>query len=121
MARVLILDDDENRHLLFSEVILPRAQRQHVWTANQAVKALRDSPPFDIVFLDHDLQLSEGLVGIGSPGNGTQVAYFIAHHLPRNRYPRRIVIHSHNEEGTARMEALLRPTGIPITIRRFPI
>lgn len=120
MTRVLFMDDDENRHRLFRQ-LMPHAQRKHVWTARGAIRALSTEGPFDVVFLDHDLHLSNGLIGIGNPGNGTQVALFIARQLPRSLYPHRIVIHSHNLLRAPRMEKILRPTGIPITVEEFPI
>lgn len=114
--RVLILDDDPARHEAFSRM-LPGARISRAYTASQAVRKLSLSGPFDIAFLDHDLNQSANLVGIKDPGNGLQVAQFIADkpHLA----PHHVWIHSWNDQGRQKMRQVLRAAGIPVTLQKF--
>lgn len=109
--RVLILDDDQDRHHAFDKK-LPNASRTHVYTAEQAIMALDHSPAFDIVFLDHDLKAD-------NPGTGTDVALHIARNLPRSKTPGLVWIHSWNPEGRRKMAQILRRDGIQTTVQRF--
>ena len=54
MPRVLVLDDDDVRHEVFSQ-ILSGCEVLHVHTAWEACRALQQSVPFDLACLDHDL------------------------------------------------------------------
>ena len=116
MNRVLILDDDENRHREF-ERILHGISLLHVYTASQAISALRDNAPYDLVCLDHDLGDHENKALAINPGTGTEVAQFINLHLERNHYPKRVMIHSWNSVGRLRMADLIRAVGIPVTVK----
>lgn len=107
--RYLFLDDDPHRHRIFAReaygtFFIP------VWTAQECQEALLKNDPFDCVFLDHDLG---GQVFVKEVENtGTQVALFIRDELPDERFPTRIIIHSHNPAGAIRMENILKQTSI---------
>jgi CheY-like chemotaxis protein len=120
MPRILILDDDENRHLEFDK-ILHGFQVLHVYTADQAISALRDNAPYDLVCLDHDLGDHENKALAVDPGNGTDVALYINLHLDRKKYPKRVIIHSWNEPGRERMANLIRSIGIPTRVKPFHV
>jgi CheY-like chemotaxis protein len=120
MVRVLILDDDENRHREFDR-ILPDVSRLHVYTAAQAISALRDNAPYDLVCLDHDLSDHENQALAAEPGDGTEVALFINLHLEHSHYPKRVMIHSWNAPGRQRMENLIRAVGIPVIVKPFHV
>jgi len=116
--RVLILDDDPGRHDAFN-LMLPDAQVFHTYTAGQAIRALKKNPTFDVVFLDHDLPKSQELVGVRDPGDGLQVATFIADQLDPSRIPHQIVIHSWNKAGSRAMARALKKTDCLVTQKRF--
>jgi CheY-like chemotaxis protein len=120
MTKVLILDDDPNRHREFDN-ILRGVSRLHVYTADQAISALRNSPPFYLVCLDHDLGDFDNKLLATDPGNGTEVAAYINLHLDRGRYPKRVMIHSWNPVGARRMADLIESVGIPVTVKPFHI
>ena len=120
MTRVLILDDDENRHAEF-ERILHGTSRLHVYTAAQAIAALRDNAPYDLVCLDHDLGDCQNRMLAVEPGDGTEVALFINLHLERRQYPKRVLIHSWNHAGRERMAELIRAVGIPVAVKPFHV
>ena len=105
MMRVLVLDDSELRHHCFDRDL--RGLRiVHARTAPEAIEILRRSPRFDVAFLDYDLDLQEN--GVKPVGTGLDVADHIARDLDVRKIPRRIWIHSRNETGRSRMEAILR-------------
>lgn len=120
MSNVLILDDNLARHREFDR-ILTGIPRKHVYTAPQAIAALRDNPPFDLVCLDHDLGDFENRFLRDDPGTGADVALFINLHLDRSKYPKKVMVHSWNTEGAKRMSDLIRRVGIPVTVKPFHI
>jgi len=120
MQKVLILDDDPKRHIEFDR-ILKGLSVCHVWTANQAIQALCDNPPFDLICLDHDLGDFRNSQDTADPGDGTEVAAFINLHLDRKHYPKQIMIHSWNTAGAAHMANLIRETGIPTCVKAFHV
>ena len=116
--RILILDDDECRHDVFRRV-LADAERVHVYTAKQAIEAL-SSERFDLVCLDHDLDLlSESL--LEPPGDGLEVARFIADHMPVDKVPRQVLVHSWNPCGARAMVDTLKAASVPVVRREFSV
>jgi CheY-like chemotaxis protein len=120
MSRVLILDDNESRHREFQK-ILADSERTHVWTASQAIDALRDNPPYDLLCLDHDLGDQRNRLLLTPPGDGADVAVFINIKLEKNKYPKRVLIHSWNPTGAQRMADLIRSVGINVIVKPFHI
>lgn len=121
MSQVLILDDDPDRHKVFDK-ILPNCEVYHAYTDIEAIAFLEHCGPFELVCLDHDLgdySVGESLPLGDLAGSGMDVAEFIALHLEREKYPKKIIIHSWNSSGARRMLATLFPTGIPITAMPF--
>jgi CheY-like chemotaxis protein len=118
MKRILILDDDENRHAVFRERLSP-CFRVHVFTAQEAIRQLETSPIFDIVSLDHDLgiQQRDGV----DPGTGMDVAEFINLHLPRDKHPKLVFIHSWNKPAANEMANLIREVGITVIVKEFSV
>lgn len=114
---MLILDDDELRHEAFRE-LLNTCFRVHVFTAQAAIRQLETSPfIFDVVFLDHDLDIKQR-DGV-DPGTGMDVAEFINLHLPRDKHPRTVFIHSWNKPAAIEMANLIREVGIPVVVKEF--
>jgi CheY-like chemotaxis protein len=97
MFRVLVLDDSPERLEAFSK-ILKGCQARLVSTSEAARVALIEDEPFDLVCLDHDL----GEFGAVRPGNGMEVAQFIARNM-RDKIPRWVLIHSSNVPAAERM------------------
>ena len=108
MPRVLVLDDDDARHTVFSQ-ILSGCEVLHVHTAWEACRALQQSAPFDLACLDHDL----GEFGAIRPGDGMEVAQFIARDM-RDKIPRWVLVHSCNVPAADRMERELEDGGIRV-------
>lgn len=117
-SRVLILDDDQERHDSFDKM-LPTTSRTHAYTARQAISAMEESPAFDVVFLDHDLPRSAELLNVADPGTGLDVATYIAKKLSPAKRPGLVWIHSWNADGRLKMARILRAAGITTTIQRF--
>ena len=121
MPQVLILDDDPDRHKAFRK-ILSDCERYHAYTDLEAFSFLEHYGPFELVCLDHDLgnfSVGESLPLGDLAGSGIDVAEYIALHLEKEKYPKKIIIHSWNAPGALRMFRILFPTGIPITTIPF--
>jgi len=116
--RVLILDDEPQRHDAFT-LMLPDAVLVRAYTAGQAITSLASNPAFDIAFLDYDLTRSSELIGVADPGNGLEVANYIASELAPELVPHHLWIHSWNDEGRVKMAKILRTTSHPVTLQKF--
>ena len=101
--KILILDDDLNRHELF-KLNYSGHELTHVCTAAAAIESMT-SNIFDVVFLDHDLG---GRIYVDSFGE-EQTGYTVAKWLGQNpdRKPRQIFIHSFNTVGARNMHNIL--------------
>lgn len=118
MTRVLILDDDQCRHDAFSRR-LEGCHLDHAYTAKQAIEKLSTEPAYDLVCLDHDLDLLDEQLVAAETGNGAEVARFIAMHLDRRQCPRQVLVHSWNEPASDEMVATLRAANVPVVRRAF--
>lgn len=118
MKRILILDDDNDRHDWFRGEY-PRAYRQHVWTVKQALWALEDPKGWDTVFLDHDLEFSHPTEYDPDTESGLVVANYIAR-LKVGWSPRcKFVIHSWNPERSRLMYDVLVDSGLDVCYNPF--
>jgi CheY-like chemotaxis protein len=109
MKKILVLDDEPARHVGFL-----RRLRDHtvvsVGNYKEAAQALRAGSPFDVLFLDHDL---------GERRNGADVVRFLVREIPREQWPKMVVIHSWNPFGAMRMRNLLVDAGIPTCVEPY--
>lgn len=96
---ILLLDDNAHRIAFFQNGMKPHKVTvcRH---ARAAIKALKDRP-FDIIFLDHDLE--DEPADPDSENCGSEVARFIAEHEIAGR----IILHTENRVGREAMEAIL--------------
>lgn len=98
--RILIIDDDELRALLFAQwlrghdVVVAR-------TARQAIRHLSRGQ-FHVVFLDHDLG-GRVLVDSHDENTGAEVARFMA----RKGIQITTIVHSHNPVGVLYLRTLM--------------
>jgi CheY-like chemotaxis protein len=96
-SRVSLLDDDDLRIRWFVERVTSITVAKE---APDAITILDSYPPFDFLFLDHDLGSFTG-----SEGDGLQVAQHLAE---RGFEGLNIFIHSTNQNGAAAMHKALR-------------
>ena len=115
--RILVLDDDAGRHRWFDAQL---TGHDSVWSAEQARRALQENPPYDLVFLDHDLAEDYAVVPPVWGEDGRTVARFIAA-MPQDRRPAMAHIHSSNWGAAMEMEAILTAAGLTVTRAGFPI
>jgi CheY-like chemotaxis protein len=98
-TRILILEDDPERHRAFRKRL---EDPVIVTTAAECIRLLETEEWSDL-YLDHDLG---GQVYVESgPGTGYEVACWLEEHPERK--PSRIVLHSLNPAGRAKMKAAL--------------
>lgn len=117
--RILVLDDDDERHAAFRKYLEPEHEVYHTFTVEQTVNALIGEPVFDVAFLDHDLNdhqyKSTQSGGYGNVSlNGFDVASFIARILSKDKRPKRVVVHSWNPDGAKMMHGVIAESGIPV-------
>ena len=115
--KYLFLDDDPHRHRQFIQYTIGISKVMTA-TPSEAIAALTENDPFDVVCLDHDLG---GKVYQPSDENsGFAVCQFLAT-LPADRLPKKIIIHSFNPEGAKKMRNELYEIGhiVPVTIAAF--
>ncbi len=112
--RILVLDDDKNRHKTFARNLIGNEHVVHAYTHDEAITALNEQEKFDVVFLDHDLNDCEHKSldyssGYGGPVEltGLHVARHVAN-LPEEKLPRFAIVHSFNPSGAAHMMTVLR-------------
>jgi CheY-like chemotaxis protein len=99
--KILILDDDQNRHKIFAQKLIGH-EVVHTYTAMATIACLKNEY-FDYVFLDHDLG---GKVMVESgEGTGYQVAEWLSHNVKCQ--PTNIIIHSFNPAGAQNMKNVL--------------
>jgi CheY-like chemotaxis protein len=113
--RILFLDDDDLRHEVFAEQAKAGGHEAfHARTLGEFM-GLTDGKHFDEVWLDHDLNDFQheskwtDMYGDGEQ-NGVDAARWLAAQLPEHR-PSKVVIHSWNPTGAARMRATLEEAG----------
>lgn len=96
--RAFILEDDPERMRWFREALFETHLIDHVDSCEGISKF---KPPYDIIFLDHDLG---GRQMEMHPDSGTTFAELLAPHLDHQDV---VVIHSYNPEGAKRMMSIL--------------
>lgn len=112
--KVLILDDQQARLDGFrkkykgNDITLVRSYQD-------ALRALRVTPRFDLVSLDYDIadldQANESGFA-GKKRTGLDVAYYIAEELPKHKKPTRAIVHSHNVQKAPVMQDALEQGGV---------
>lgn len=128
--RILILDDNPDRHKTFARN-LKGEDLVHVYRYTEVIATLQTQEPFDLVYLDHDLgefteadKYDDYGDGVASDGNsreytGADVAWFIARKLDQTKWPTRIIIHSWNPVGARRMRDMLCDVGLSCVCQPF--
>jgi len=111
--KILVLDDDIVRHKAFRKKLAGHKVTS-VHTAIEAINAMLQHR-FDVVLLDHDLEMSEEI----DPGCGMDVAEFIQLHLPWEKLPGQVIVHSWNAPATVRMVEAIRSVNIPVVAKAF--
>ena len=108
--KILILEDNEERHKKFLEA-LKSHEVVIVETSQEAIKYLKEEK-WDVAFLDHDLG---GQANVSSgPGTGYEVAVWLSENV--DRMPTQVYIHSMNPVGSQKMKFAL-PDAIVSPVR----
>jgi CheY-like chemotaxis protein len=100
--RIFILEDSEERRRIFREMLSPPHTLSFFGHVKEAKTALVADGPFDLIFLDHDLD-NRVFVDSEEENTGYQLAKYIAENNVRSK----IIIHSMNPYGAERMQQVL--------------
>jgi hypothetical protein len=110
--RILIFDDDKNRHKKFTSNILDLKEKinkpildEHVYNAQDCIDILKKKT-FSHLFFDHDLDEKIHVSPL-EKNTGSEVARWLKANPDNPNNGSKIYIHSLNEEGVAYMKALL--------------
>jgi hypothetical protein len=114
--RILFLDDNLERWKAYRYQTIG-CDVKHVETAKACMLAMMNDEKYDLVSLDHDL--GGKTFQEEKENSGTEVAEFIKHMLPAYKYPTKIVIHSWNPQGAARIMNAIATTKIPCRYEPF--
>ena len=123
MFTYLFVDDMMDRHRAFSNFVASRmagvAQGDRAYTIvhafdyDSAVRAMRDGVHYTAVWLDHDLSLDP----VAPAKDGTDLARWISE--TKSLRCQRVMLHSMNEAGRARMQSLLLAAEYPVESRPY--
>jgi CheY-like chemotaxis protein len=100
--KIFILEDSQERRKVFHKMLSPTHDLSFFGHVEDAKIALRTGGPFDILFLDHDL---DNRVFVDSEEENT--GYQLAKYIAENNVHGKIIIHSMNPYGAARMQEIL--------------
>lgn len=100
--RILILDDDLNRHSIFKMAFIG-SNITSVEKTEFCIQELLENDPFDIVMLDHDLD--HRVYVPSGPGTGYEIAEWLRDHP--EKMPRLVILHTCNRDGAAKMLEVL--------------
>lgn len=118
--RVLFLDDAPWRHkLVRAKMEGPDSAFEvvHVWTVDECIEAIQTKGPFDLIYLDHDLNDYIDKTGkfskySGMYGdqrlNGTHVTNWMVRNMPDRP---EVIVHSWNHSGAQSMVSQLTQSG----------
>jgi hypothetical protein len=118
---VLILDDDDRRHDTFAAA-LRRFEVRHARSFAEFKHAI-EKERAEVIYLDYDLDLRYPDFSIGASLTGRRKsltgedAARLLTKLPKERRPKRVIIHSKNRAGSERIAEVLGEAGIPF--RRY--
>jgi CheY-like chemotaxis protein len=113
--RILFLDDNLERHKGFIQMTIGD-HVDHAYTAREAIEALEKNPPYDYVYLDHDLDQYAEMGQTPQEETGQVVADYMATQLPKDKWPDHVVVHSYNREGAKRMGRKIKEAGMRVLL-----
>lgn len=111
MRPILVLDDDKYRHKVLKSSLL----HTEAYTVSEAIEFL-EADPYDIVFLDHDLDGHAFVDSFGEESTGYTLAMWIVLNKPKIPL---IVLHSLNPSGVENMYNLLAGAGYTVYCAPF--
>ncbi len=100
--KILILEDSGERIRLF-KAYLEKHDLHFFDNVQDAVEGIRNLGPFDVLFLDHDLD-NRIYVDSDEPNTGYQLAKWIAENDVQFK---KIILHTHNPAGARKMKSVL--------------
>lgn len=128
--KILILDDDQERHRVFAGYFRGRGDVTHVVNFSEFSRQFVRKGPWDLVLLDYDLNLCQPEETVNVDGDevtatGEHAAMLIA--MPwlsglkgaMKRRPPTVIVHSMNETGTKRILRVLENAGITAHRHRY--
>ncbi len=102
LLKILILEDSTERIQIFKEKLSKKHDVYFFDQVEEAKRAIESQGPFDVIFLDHDLD-HRIYVDSDEANTGYQLAKYIA----EKKIPAKVIIHTMNTIGASRMLEVL--------------
>lgn len=118
--KILVLDDSVERMSVFEHVF--KGEKLYTaWNSDEAIQILKDESPFDLVYLDHDLEDVHytGMYGVKYERTGMDVVEYMVRSLTSNKMPTMTIIHSWNVSAAKSMGDRLRDAGFPVRVEPY--
>src|SRR5205085_10216702 len=118
--RVLLLDDDESRHVWFERRFA--GDELDIAVEPNAAIELLDARAYDAIFLDHDL-LPEHYNSAVAPADDERTGYAVAAWLAARadaQMGATIIVHTRNADGALKMVQAMRAAGRPAEYVPWP-
>lgn len=112
--RIFILEDDSQRNRLFREALF---YTDATFTTSYGEARNAFVPPYDILFLDHDLG-GEQMVGSDIENTGATFARWMPAWSGEG-FPPTVIVHSYNPSGAQTMHAELVKKGYDVHVIPF--
>ena len=96
--RILILDDDVNRHIIFKKAFIGSIITS-VEKTEQCINEIINNENLDVILLDHDLD--HRIYVPSGPGTGYEVAEWLRDYP--EKMPKLVLLHTCNRDGAAKM------------------
>jgi hypothetical protein len=121
--KALILDDDPQRHVEVSRDLIGYeiTSCTDIWAAQEAIKA----QPYELLLIDYDLNDYSNASSIITEDaelklTGADFLCYMFTDVPKEHWPKHVIIISIDEDGSKEMQWLLNAVGIPNTHDPLP-
>ena len=119
---IVVLDDDDRRHVIFERIFKDRFSIVHCYSADQFIEVINKRGMPDFTFLDHDLSEESILCNpkYANELTGSDVAVWLATKLldEPDIFESKIIVHSMNPIGAENMMNILKDAGYINVIKR---
>ena len=116
--KILIVDDQNERHYGFRLIYYPKHEMRKAFTVKNAIAELEKSN-FDLIHLDHDLQDFEHFNDGRKPLEHTGME--ICKYLINKQYTGKVIIHSWNTVAALQMKKMFEDNGINVSYEPYQL
>lgn len=116
--KILILEDDMNRMFTFNRRYI-FDEVYHALSVDSALKIVNSTSAFDLMTLDHDLKEAHYHLDYSGKDTGLDFVERLLAEVPKEKWPKKVEVHSYNIHRAPEMVARLNLAGIPAMYKPF--